>query len=86
MYRYIVTQKVVLYSDSLILHALIIVIPYFFNRRPGEDSDSDSSRMTSSDDRYEAGSVGHGSQAQVNNVVLLPRALISLGSELILLW
>ena len=38
------------------------------NRRPGEESDSDSSRTTSSDDSYEAGSVGHGSRAQVNNV------------------
>lgn len=37
-------------------------------RRPGEESDSDSSRTTSSDDSYEAGSVGHGSRAQVNNV------------------
>ncbi|PWA59092.1 hypothetical protein CTI12_AA387920 [Artemisia annua] len=38
------------------------------SRRPGEESDSDSSRTTSSDDSYEAGSVGHGSRAQVNNV------------------
>lgn len=37
-------------------------------RRPGEESDSDSSRATSSDGSYEPGSVGHGPQVQENSV------------------
>nr|GEV52960.1 hypothetical protein [Tanacetum cinerariifolium] len=40
--------------------------PVTSRRRPGEESDSDSSRATSSDGSYEAGSVGRGSRAQAN--------------------